>query len=233
VPPAFPVQPQPIVQKEPAEESDPIKPKHRDASNEESARLVDLAKLAQQGCAEDRDELFGRLLEFLKQKHPVENRFPDLKEDAEDILIEALLKAREKFNRLKDSDKLLPWVNAFVVNTALNWRRKLKKFGTPTEPTDIIKMAEKNKDAWRNESVASDLAKLSSVLNEELMRLDEPERTIGRFELTYFNESEEWPSLEKITMTTGIPETTAGRYRKHIRVVWQRVCRKLGFGPLV
>jgi hypothetical protein len=50
------------------QESDPIRPKHRDVSGEERATLVDFVKLDQQGCTESCDEFFGRLLEFYDLK---------------------------------------------------------------------------------------------------------------------------------------------------------------------
>ena len=112
-----------------------------------------------------------------------------------------------------------------IKNVAMNWIRadtiRDKNIGTEGSPENINRV-----EGWYA------LTELLAVLDQALAHLDENHHKVGKFVLDYFAENQELPTVRQIEQGTGTSHGTAERSRKYVLKVWERLCKRKGFGPL-
>ncbi len=120
-------------------------------------------------------------------------RIVNSREDAEEIVQDAFLKAYRSLGKFKRGSKFSTWFYRIVVNTALTkTRTKPPPTGSFDEDEDVP--ANDVDSAYRS----LDLAERKTLINEAMDKLDIEDRLL--LTLYYLNEN----SLEEITEITGI-----------------------------
>ncbi len=142
------------------------------------ARLVERVRA---GDAEAYGELVRR---HMRRAFSIAYRILEHREDAEDVVQEAFLRALERFGSLEPRRPFAPWMYRIVVNGALNYRRARSVRRTEAIPEDV------RADGTPPDG-AAERAELRRRLKQATASLPERQRTIVQLvELEGFTSAE-------------------------------------------
>jgi len=97
------------------------------------------------------------------------------KQDAEDIIQEAFIKAYTKYDSLKSEAAFYSWLRRIVVNEAISFKRG--KIYFPETDLTSIESENKNNDEWNYSNISFD------TINEEIKKLPDGARLIFNLHL--------------------------------------------------
>ncbi len=141
--------------------------------------------------------------------------------EADNICMEACLKALASLSRLHTAAQFSAWVCGFVRNEARKLARQENKCGTKLVPLDINIMEDMCDEALAK--VAGQASPISQRLRRENGRLSPTLRSHAHLMLNYLEEHEELPTVRILAAKAHIGRSTAHRHRLAILASWQRV----------
>jgi RNA polymerase sigma-70 factor, ECF subfamily len=158
------------------------------------------------GDAEAYGELVGR---HMRRAFAIAYRIVEHREDAEDVVQDAFLRALERIDSLDTRRPFHPWLYRIVVNQALNYRRSRSRRATETMPDAVAATGPTPED----DAAA---AALRRRLRSALATLPERQRTMIQLaDLEGFNSTE----------IAGILDLAPGTVRWHLHTA-RRTLRK-------
>jgi RNA polymerase sigma-70 factor (ECF subfamily) len=103
-------------------------------------------------------------------------------QDADDVLIETLVRAYRSIGRFRENSSFYTWVYRIAVNTAINWKRRAVKRTTVSLDTEEEERALPeelvDRKSGRDSLRRLELEELQKKLNECLARLSYPHRVV-------------------------------------------------------
>ncbi len=108
------------------------------------------------------DILTGFIIENRASAYRLAYSYVHNKEDALDILQDAICKALASVRTLQDSASVKPWFFRIIVNTALDFIRKNKRYVYVEEDT-LESLSQSTEDQYEDFDLVSALEKLSSI----------------------------------------------------------------------
>ena len=138
------------------------------AAQEESGQDARVVARVLQGDAEAYGELVQR---YMRRAFSIAFRIVEQREDAEDVMQEAFLRALERLDTLQRGRPFRPWFFRIVVNQALNLRR-----GRAVRRTESL--PEQAASTLPTPEVHAERAALRGVLTAALDALPETQRTV-------------------------------------------------------
>ncbi|HWX22087.1 MAG TPA: sigma-70 family RNA polymerase sigma factor [Candidatus Binatia bacterium] len=148
---------------------------------------------------------------------------------AEDLCIEATLKAIQNLSRVPPGLEFHLWAFGFIHNEIRHWRRNTKKVGTPLPPIGITNI--ESMSVPTIDYSEQDLRDLLRLLWQQATRMPPPERQTAAFMLEYYSREQEFPPVRTIADSTHCGQGTAQRSRKFALALWRRTLAALGLHP--
>ena len=112
-------------------------------------------------------------MRYARQMFNICLRITANKQDAEDILQEAFIKAYTKYDSLKSEAAFYSWLRRIVVNEAISFKRGKIYF----PETDLASIEQEDNDDWNYSTISFD------TLNEEIKKLPDGARLVFNLHL--------------------------------------------------
>lgn len=154
----------------------------------------------------NKEEFTRQVLAAEKSLYRVAKSILGNDEDCADAMQNAILKAYEKLDTLRNVQHFKTWITRILMNECYQILRKNHKYVTLEEMTTVADLEGGHTDSWQYEAMAM----------QELMRLDE------KFRIPFVLHEVEGYSLKEIAKMLGLTETNVKsrifRARKTLRM---------------